>query len=249
MTPEVLYRIYTEDKPEYREEIVRTLRDHGLPHFTFVSAEGYGPDQDGKSEHTVVVEITTSPEREPAVSRAVKMLKLRNGQGSVKLVCVGVAGALMTDPAFRVSVTQDGRVGVLVRDPEGDVPTMSREELSAAIRSQIRRGREKIESSPQTPRYIRKRVEGVRSVDEKTKQILLHFVRTAIELGMENRFYRRKQGEIGHIKQNPDFIALEGRFRPLLVRLETAVNQEAADQQILEVLEEISAMLNTLSQS
>jgi len=140
MEPEVLYRIYTQDKPEYREEIVRTLSAHGLPHFTFVPGEGYGPDQDGKPEHTVVVEIATSPESEPAVIRAVKMLKLRNGEGSVKLVRVGVAGALVTDPTFRVSGTQDGRVGVVVRDPDGDVPKMTKEELSAAIRAQMRRG-------------------------------------------------------------------------------------------------------------
>jgi len=143
MEPEVLYRIYTQDKPEYREEIVRTLSAHGLPHFTFVPGEGYGPDQDGKPEHTVVVEIATSPESEPAVIRAVKMLKLRNGEGSVKLVRVGVAGALVTDPTFRVSGTQDGRVGVVVRDPDGDVPKMTKEELSAAIRAQMRRGQDK----------------------------------------------------------------------------------------------------------
>jgi hypothetical protein len=91
----------------------------------------------------VVVEIATSPESEPAVIRAVKMLKLRNGEGSVKLVRVGVAGALATDPTFRVSVTQDGRVGVLVRDPDGDVPRMTKEELSAAIHAQMRRGQDK----------------------------------------------------------------------------------------------------------
>jgi hypothetical protein len=140
MTPEVLYRIYTEDKPEYRQEIVRVLSDHGLPHFTFVPAEGYGPDQDGKSEHTVVVEIAVSPETEPAIMRAVKMLKLSNGQGSVKLVRVGVAGALVTDPAFHVHVTGDGRVGVLVRDPDGDVPTMTKEELSEILAGRISQG-------------------------------------------------------------------------------------------------------------
>jgi hypothetical protein len=144
MTPEVLYRIYTEDKPEFRQEIVRVLSAHGLPHFTFVPAEGYGPEQDGKSEHTVVVEIAVSPEKEPAIMRAVKMLKLRNGQGSVKLVRVGIEGDLVTDPTFRVSVTSDGRVvGVLVRDPNGDVPTMTKEELWAVILAQARRGKDR----------------------------------------------------------------------------------------------------------
>jgi hypothetical protein len=106
----------------------------------------YGPDQDGKSEHIVLVEIAVSPEKEPAIMRAVKMIKLRNGQGSVKLVRVGVEGvesALVIDPTFRVSVTSDGRVGVLVRDPDGDVSTMTKEELSAAILAQIRRGKGK----------------------------------------------------------------------------------------------------------
>jgi hypothetical protein len=141
MTPEVLYRIYTEDTPEYRQEIIRVLSHHGLPHLTFLSAEGYGPDQDGKSEHTVVVEIAVSPDKELAIMRAVKMLKLRNGQGSVKLVRVGVAGDLVTDPAFLVNVNREGRVGILVRDPDGDVPTMTKEELSAAILAQMQRGK------------------------------------------------------------------------------------------------------------
>ena len=90
-----------------------------------------------------MVEIAVSPEKEPAIMRAVKMLKLRNGQGSVKLVRVGVEGALVTDPAFLVPVTSDGRVGVLVRDPDGDVRTMTKEELLAAMLAQMRRGKDK----------------------------------------------------------------------------------------------------------
>jgi hypothetical protein len=53
----VLYRIYTENTPPYRQTAIRALRRNGFPHFTLFSANGYGPGQRGLEEYSVVIEV------------------------------------------------------------------------------------------------------------------------------------------------------------------------------------------------
>jgi hypothetical protein len=98
MTQKVLYRVYTEDKPGYRDAVIRALHKHGIQDFTLIPAYGYGPGQDGKQENTVIVDVATehSPENEQAIHAAAEDIRRDNNQQSVLIVRI---------PAYRKFVT------------------------------------------------------------------------------------------------------------------------------------------------
>jgi hypothetical protein len=96
--PGIVFRIFTEDLPVYRKEVIGVLREHGFPDYTFVRGRGNGPDQSGL-ENSLVLDVAVqdySPAVEERMVAAVERICERNGpprperpeggQGSVMLV-------------------------------------------------------------------------------------------------------------------------------------------------------------------
>jgi hypothetical protein len=53
---QVIYQIYTQDLPRYRRMVVRVLKENGFAYFTISPPNaGYGPDQNGKQEDTMMI--------------------------------------------------------------------------------------------------------------------------------------------------------------------------------------------------
>jgi hypothetical protein len=98
MTQKVLYRVYTEDEPGYRDAVIRALQKHGIQHFTLIPAFGYGPGQDGKQEKTVIVDVATehSPENEQSIHAAAEDIRRDNNQQSVLIVRIPAYPKLVT---------------------------------------------------------------------------------------------------------------------------------------------------------
>jgi hypothetical protein len=140
----VLYRIYTEDTPRYRQAVIRNLKRNGFPHFTLFSTDGYGPGQRGLQENTAVIEVLVEEYRGLDTDREIEALagqiRRKNKQQTV---------LLMRIPAFhkfkvarqrgkrRKSVTQD-RVDVISHHlwAEGRGPARNR----AAYRGKVLAG-------------------------------------------------------------------------------------------------------------
>lgn len=100
MAQTVLYRVYTEDEPGYRDAVIQALQKHGIQYFTLMSANGYGPGQGGKQEKTVIIDVATehSPEKEQAIHAAAEDIRRDNHQQSVLIVRI---------PAYRKLVTSE----------------------------------------------------------------------------------------------------------------------------------------------
>lgn len=97
MANQVLYRIYTEDRQDYRERIIHSLKSRGIPDFTVAPAIGYGPGQDGQEEKTAVIEVVTDdgPNKMGAIRRVVGDIQRNNSQQSVLVMAIPVAYALV----------------------------------------------------------------------------------------------------------------------------------------------------------
>jgi hypothetical protein len=95
---QVLYRIYTEDREDYRDHIIQSLRNHGIADFTVAPAIGYGPGQDGRQESTAVIEVATddSLPNLRAIRCVVDDINHQNNQQSVFVVAFPVAHSLVT---------------------------------------------------------------------------------------------------------------------------------------------------------
>jgi hypothetical protein len=100
MAQTVLYRVYTEDEPGYRDAVIQALQKHGIQDFTLMPAYGYGPGQSGKQEKTVIIDVATehSPENEQAIHAAAEDIRRDNNQQSVLIVRI---------PAYRKLVTSE----------------------------------------------------------------------------------------------------------------------------------------------
>lgn len=86
----VLYRICTEDRPQFRHAIIRALRRNGFRHFTLVSTAGYGPGQRGLEEYSVVIEILVEDYRGPDTDGKIETIageiRRKNDQQTVLLM-------------------------------------------------------------------------------------------------------------------------------------------------------------------
>ncbi|MGA8492045.1 MAG: hypothetical protein WB711_16585 [Terriglobales bacterium] len=96
-----LFRILTEDVPGYSDAVIEALHRYGFPYSTTFSGVGYGPDQDDKPENSLAIDVVDdySPETEKRMMDAVNDIRQENGpkgQGSVLLLCIPTAAALVT---------------------------------------------------------------------------------------------------------------------------------------------------------
>jgi hypothetical protein len=98
MAQTVLYRVYTEDEPGYRDAAIQALQKHGIQYFTLVPAVGYGPGQGGKQEKTVIIDVATehSPENEQAIHAAAEDIRRDNNQQSILIVRIPAYPKLVT---------------------------------------------------------------------------------------------------------------------------------------------------------
>jgi hypothetical protein len=98
MASQVLYRIYTEDREDYRDHIINSLKTRGIPDFTLAPALGYGPGQDGRAEKTAVIEVAADDSllQLRAIRGVVDDIKHKNNQQSVLVVAFPVAHTLVT---------------------------------------------------------------------------------------------------------------------------------------------------------
>ena len=82
---QVLYRIYTEDRDDYRERIIHALKTRGIPDFTVAPAIGYGPGQDGQQERTAIIEVASEDDlpTKKAIRDVVDDIRRYNTQQSV----------------------------------------------------------------------------------------------------------------------------------------------------------------------
>jgi len=94
----VLYRIYTQDEPVYREAIIRAFQRHGFSDLTLMSAVGYGPGQGGNQENVAVIDIATnySPGIDRRIQAAASDICRDNRQQSVLVVRVPAYPKLVT---------------------------------------------------------------------------------------------------------------------------------------------------------
>jgi len=100
-TQQVVFRIFTEDNPTYRHACVRILSEHGFPHSTVVGGTGYGPDQGGKPEHSLVLDIAVEKYSSATQKRmvvAVEEICRQNRQISVLLVRIPATIRLVRSP-------------------------------------------------------------------------------------------------------------------------------------------------------
>lgn len=78
-------------------------------------------------------------------------------------------------------------------------------------------------------------------------QLVLNLARLAVDLAIENEFYKRSQGEIAGIRQHPDARKKYARFQPPLRKLEIAVsNQETNDRELAKALQRILESIREL---
>lgn len=91
----MIYQIYTQDLPRYRRKVVRVLKENGFAYFTISPPNaGYGPDQDGKQENTMMIWVAVENYRrrvDKQMTRVAECLCEHNGpkgkgQSSVLLV-------------------------------------------------------------------------------------------------------------------------------------------------------------------
>jgi hypothetical protein len=95
---QVLYRIFTQDREDYRNTIIHSLKARGIPDFTIVGpAFGYGPGQGGLPERTVVIEVAAddSLPQLRAIRGVVDDIKHKNNQQSVFVVAFPVEHCLV----------------------------------------------------------------------------------------------------------------------------------------------------------
>jgi hypothetical protein len=102
----VIYQIYTEDLPRHRKAVVRALKKHGFPYCTIAgSADGYGPDQDGKQETSMMIWVAVekyTKQVDKRINRAVEEIREKNGdQGSVLLMRIPAYPKLFRRPTRR----------------------------------------------------------------------------------------------------------------------------------------------------
>jgi hypothetical protein len=82
-----MLRLFTENTPAYHDEIVRILKEHGFEHSTIVQGTGYGPDQGGKAEDSLVIDILlkeyndATHERMKAAIEEIKKANKRKADG------------------------------------------------------------------------------------------------------------------------------------------------------------------------
>jgi hypothetical protein len=91
----VIYQIYTQDLPRYRRKVVRVLKENGFAYFTISPPNaGYGPDQDGKQENTMMIWVAVENYRRQVDKRMTRVAECLceyngpkgKGQSSVLLV-------------------------------------------------------------------------------------------------------------------------------------------------------------------
>jgi hypothetical protein len=105
----VIYQIYTEDLPRHRSAVVSALKKHGFKYFTISPPNiGYGPDQDGKQEYTLMIWVAVlqnySWRVDKRMERAVKEIRHKNGdQGSVLWMRIPAYPTLVERPKRRRS--------------------------------------------------------------------------------------------------------------------------------------------------
>lgn len=98
MAAQVLYRIYTEDREDYRNQIIYSLKRRGIPNFTLAPAIGYGPGQDGQQEPTAIIEVAVedSPLNVSRIRGVVNDIRRNNAQQAVLVMCIPVAYSMVT---------------------------------------------------------------------------------------------------------------------------------------------------------
>lgn len=132
-----IYQIYTEDLPRHRKAIVRALKSHGFPYCTIAgSADGYGPDQDGKPETAMMIWVAAerySKTADKRMERAVKEIREKNGdQGSVLLVRIPAYHKLIRRPKRRRVLSVES-CGCTARPTYEARPRMPGEGLSVPV--------------------------------------------------------------------------------------------------------------------
>jgi hypothetical protein len=97
MAAQVLYRIYTEDRKDYREQIIHSLKRRGIPDFTLAPAIGYGPGQGGQQEPTAIIEVAAddSPLNVSRIRGVVDDIQRNNFQQSVLVMAIPVAHSMV----------------------------------------------------------------------------------------------------------------------------------------------------------
>jgi hypothetical protein len=90
-----MFRFFTQNiRGTDDHEIIRILREHGFPYCTIVGGTGWGPDQGGKPENSLVVDIAVEnydSETEKRMMAAVEEIKKANRQSTVFLVRIALA--------------------------------------------------------------------------------------------------------------------------------------------------------------
>ena len=76
-------------------------------------------------------------------------------------------------------------------------------------------------------------------------QLVLNLARLVVDLAIQHNFYTRQQGEIAHLKQNPDFVSRFRQFQPPLSQLEKTLAQEKVEaRQAAEALQGILSQVS-----
>jgi hypothetical protein len=98
MASQVLYRIYTEDGDNYRDNIIQSLKNRGISNFTIVGPTvGYGPGQGGQGEKAAIIEVAAddSLPQLKAIRSVVDDINHQNNQQSVFVVAFPVEHSLV----------------------------------------------------------------------------------------------------------------------------------------------------------
>jgi hypothetical protein len=98
MPVQVLYRIYTQDRDDYRDQIIQSLERRGIPDFTLAPAIGYGPGQGGEEEETAIIEVAADDSHRSAtrIRGVVDDIRRNNAQQAVLVMCIPVTYSLVT---------------------------------------------------------------------------------------------------------------------------------------------------------
>jgi hypothetical protein len=127
----MIYQIYTEDLPRHRKAVVRALKNHGFPYCTIAgSADGYGPDQGGKPETSMMIWVAVpryTKRVEKRMRQAVEAIRDKNGdQGSVLVVRIPAYPKLIIRPKRRRASSVDTHTATISNKLSGGPPVAAR---------------------------------------------------------------------------------------------------------------------------
>ena len=138
---QLLYRFYTEDKPDRRELIIDALKERGVG-FTIVSGVGQAPNRDGSYgplEHSSIIDVVTenNEEQTKKIDDLAEEIRQKNDdQDAVLVARVEVSAELVEKIKNAQEEEQELRRQTMVLDKEWTVelePTRKRVFLNGRI--------------------------------------------------------------------------------------------------------------------